>query len=835
MAESLAGLARVAYETTGLSEFRADNDAAERAYRDATGGMSDAAIKLELSQERLRRSLAKGPSASRESARALLSVRQAERELAAQSDRTTRELDQQQRALGRLTRGAAAGSGIFRGFGRTIAFASGTFLAGGGLVYGLRQALEVGSNLNEQTTKTRAVFGSASREVERFAKSALGQANDQALETASSIGALLRPVGVVEKDAARVSITLTKLGTDLSSFYNTDVSSALEAIRSGLVGESEPLRKYGVQLSEARVQARALAESGKDNAKQLTTQDKLYARIGIILKDTTIAHGDYARTVGGAANQEREFQKNLRNTEAVIGGALQPAYRGLLRDVNKWLGSEENQKRLQRDVNEVIKTGTGIVKGFAAAIRRVHEVTGPLVESIGGVEKAVELAFGAALLLKIRRAATSMGLIATSSATASAKGIADAAAFGRAWDVATRPRTLVVNTPGGGVATGAPTTGAPTTTGGRGRFGRRRGVAERINDFGNPPAPRTGPQIPGGNIAGFILSGIALTQSGEQQQAQAAYDPRTDTFHLVLNGRELMEIPEDVARKSDPALYAKVLRYRLSLGGPRPDEGTRGAITNRATPRRPRTTTGGRGTSTTAPTPRTLLDIQTDLARARTTAGTSDDQRFLTEERNLLRSRIAFLEGRKNLTDKSKQELQRLYGELGQAQSQLDGFAEAREQALDDARERRHKQAVAAQKRRTARAKARQEALLRQRLEDARSLSIGAEKQVSSRFPLGEDRLKRIDPEDLKKKDPEADKIDQLRQELGSLFRDFMTWQVDLLRNGSNVMGGNLSSSVMEQLMMSGNLERTRQTRAIEKLAAGTGPRRHLDDAVMGW
>ncbi len=522
---NLAGVARVAF-SADTGEFNRDVAQAESRYRAATGDMSDAAIKLELANERLRRSLARGPAAAQSQARALLGVRSAERELTQETNRNTLAIDRNQRSLGRMSRGALAGSGAFGGLARSLAFASSGFLGGAGLVYGLRQALSASSNLAEQTNKTRAVFGSASAQVERFAKNALGLANDQALETASSLGALLRPVGVIEKDAARVSIGLTKLGTDLSSFYNTSVADALTAIKSGLVGESEPLRRYGVQLTEARVQALALAQSGKENVKALTAQDKALARVAIIYKDTGLAAGDYARTIGGVANQQREAQKNFRDTSIAIGQTLTPAYQGLLTAVNDYLGNAENQKRIQEQVNDAVKTGEQVVRGLAGAFKIVKGAVEPVIAALGGVENTVKALGLLWAGLKVKAALGFAGT-ALASRTTSGRMVVDAGVAGRAWDIATRPRNMVVTTVGGGVpgGTGGPILGPngrplpsqpPPVSRGRGLLrgvGRLGGGALGLLGLANPVT-----------ATGVAFGASFLYNRGERAKEKAKWD-----------------------------------------------------------------------------------------------------------------------------------------------------------------------------------------------------------------------------------------------------------------------------------------------------------------------
>src|SRR6185369_14392827 len=124
----LAGLSRVAFEATGVGETTRDIEKVEQVYRSSTSEMSDSAIKYELAQQRLQRTLRRGPSAAREQANAELALRRAERELRGETDALGRSVNRTQGEVGRFSRGALAGSGVFRGLGRSIAFASGAFL-----------------------------------------------------------------------------------------------------------------------------------------------------------------------------------------------------------------------------------------------------------------------------------------------------------------------------------------------------------------------------------------------------------------------------------------------------------------------------------------------------------------------------------------------------------------------------------------------------------------------------------------------------------------------------------------------------------------------------------
>jgi hypothetical protein len=295
----------------------------------------------------------------------------------------SRSTDRFNRSVGQASRGAIAGTLAFRGLGRSVAFASAAFLGGAGLTAAIRGSISAATNLQEQTSKSGVVFGRAASQVQRFADDALGLARDQALETASAFGALFRPLGLTENQAASLSVQLTKLGVDLSSFSNTPLPDALAAIRSGLVGESEPLRRYGVLLSEARVQQEALTQTGKTNVTQLTNQEKVLARVSLIMRDAQQASGDYERTSGGLANQQRELSKNIRNLQIQLGEALIPVVLKIVKRTNQWLENTEN-------TDKVVAAFEGTLNVFVSTAEVTINVVDRLADAFGGLQSTID-------------------------------------------------------------------------------------------------------------------------------------------------------------------------------------------------------------------------------------------------------------------------------------------------------------------------------------------------------------------------------------------------------------------------------------------------------------
>lgn len=343
---------------------------------------------LQAEYTRVARSATAG---SAEQAAAAKLAADASRRLERTTASTTRELDRSGRSfrffgtnVDRGARGILVGSGALGRLGRAATFASTAFIGGAGITFAIRSSSAAASNLAEQSSKAAVVFGRSANIVQDFARNSLGLATDEALASAAAFGALLRPLGITEGAAARTSTRLVQLALDLSSFSNVPIADSLQAIQSGLVGEVEPLRRFGILLSEARVQQEALAETGKRHVKQLTNQEKVQARLTLIFRDSAQAQGDFARTQGGLANQQRILQANIRDLEGAIGTGLNPAILDVTKRLNVWLGDTENQKRVQRDVTEAVRISTTIIKDFASVAKEA-------ADAVGGFKNLLEI------------------------------------------------------------------------------------------------------------------------------------------------------------------------------------------------------------------------------------------------------------------------------------------------------------------------------------------------------------------------------------------------------------------------------------------------------------
>jgi hypothetical protein len=234
-----------------------------------------------------------------------------------------------------LARGLQKAESQLQAFGKkTEAAARVATVALAGIGAAAFSVTQSASDLNESISKSNVIFGDSAQAIQNWAKTtdqALGLSQVAALEAAGNFAILGQSAGLTGTDLTVFSKDLTTLAADLASFNNTSVDEAITALAAGLRGESEPLRRFGVLLSEAEVQAKALEMGLAGSIKEITNQDKVLARNALILEQTTIQQGDFARTSEGAANQQRILAAEIENTKAQLGEGLLPAYQDLLK------------------------------------------------------------------------------------------------------------------------------------------------------------------------------------------------------------------------------------------------------------------------------------------------------------------------------------------------------------------------------------------------------------------------------------------------------------------------------------------------------------------------
>jgi len=255
------------------------------------------------------------------------------------------------------------------------------------------------SNLQEAQAKVTAVFGDQAKGILAWSKttsSAIGISSRSALDAVGTYGNLFQAFGITRVESAKMSKTLVELAADIASFSNVPIQEVIDALRSGLSGETEPLKRHGVALTEDRLKIEARNLAIYDGVGALNASQKAEAAFALIMRDTALAQGDVARTAGGLANQKKFLAAQVEDLSGTFGAVLLPVMVNVV-------GVIRNQvlPNIQKFI-EAFKTlspnaiVTGIQIGFFAA------ALGPAMIAVGYMIKLV-MGLAAAFQFLIKR------------------------------------------------------------------------------------------------------------------------------------------------------------------------------------------------------------------------------------------------------------------------------------------------------------------------------------------------------------------------------------------------------------------------------------------------
>lgn len=337
-------------------------------------------------------------------------------------DKSTAHAKKFDNDLGKIGRGAVGGSGLFRGLGRSLAFASTAFLGGFGLVAAIRASVEEFSNMEQAAAQTNAVIkstggvaGVTAEHVNELAEKMANLTGTSASEIHAAENLLLsfsniRDVAGKNNDvfdqASKAALDLSaRLGTDLHSAAIT-VGKALQDPVRGL----QSLTRAGVLLSKSQQQlVRHLVATGDTLGAQKLLLRQIRQFSGGAAEVTTLS-ASFA-----------VLKNNALDLGAKITGNLQPALQNVLDRANKWITNLHNQERIMRAASDAGHVLADVFNKAKGALEGLNKVTGSAkhtAELLLGIFVAYK---GLRLVQTLASIATDFGLVGTAAATSTAE------------------------------------------------------------------------------------------------------------------------------------------------------------------------------------------------------------------------------------------------------------------------------------------------------------------------------------------------------------------------------------------------------------------------------
>ena len=265
------------------------------------------------------------------------------------------------------------------------------------------------SDMQEAVNKVEVAFGNAADSVKSWSSTTLnsiGLAQGTALDMAALFGDMATSMGYSQDAAAQMSMALVNLAADLASFKNIGIDQASTALKSIFTGETESLKELGVVMTQANLEAYALAEGYTTAYTAMDQAQQVAVRYQYVLANTQNAQGGFARTSDSTANQLRIFRESLKEAAATAGDELLPVITPIIGKLNELIQTfgdldEGTQKA-------VVQTGL-----FLAAL-------GPMLKVTGGITTAVKAGITVYQTLRTVMAANTA---ATTAATAAQTGL----------------------------------------------------------------------------------------------------------------------------------------------------------------------------------------------------------------------------------------------------------------------------------------------------------------------------------------------------------------------------------------------------------------------------
>jgi hypothetical protein len=262
----------------------------------------------------------------------------------------------------------------------------------------LGKSVGAASDLTESVNAVNVAFGQSAAGILAFGETAatsLGTSQVEFNNAAVRFSAFADRIVGSGNDASKFIADISVRASDFASVFNIEVAEALGVFQSGLAGEAEPLKRFGINLLDNEVKTYAAANSIGELGRQLTETEKVQARYGLLMQETAKTAGDFANTSDGLANSMRIMKAEIADTQARIGRELLPVLEAVIPVIREMI-SEFGDKLLVA-VKAV---------DWESLIRSVVDFTVFLVENIETIGKTIGIIFALNTAFKLMAVAS---------------------------------------------------------------------------------------------------------------------------------------------------------------------------------------------------------------------------------------------------------------------------------------------------------------------------------------------------------------------------------------------------------------------------------------------
>ena len=255
-----------------------------------------------------------------------------------------------------------------------------------------KDSVDAASALEESANAVSTTFNAASSDIAALAEEA---AQKYGLSQRAFNELAVGFSGFADKitgEGGNISATIDDMATrvaDFASVHNLELSEAATKFQSALAGETEAMRRYGIDVSAAAVEQYALAAGLVESKSEMTEAIKVQARYGLLMQETDQWAGDFAATADGLANSQRILAANIEDLQAQLGQHLIPALSETTSQMNELLGIAKDLKLVDLG-SEFAKWADVSPRGFQSRFQELRDAATSTKFSLEDFDGSVE-------------------------------------------------------------------------------------------------------------------------------------------------------------------------------------------------------------------------------------------------------------------------------------------------------------------------------------------------------------------------------------------------------------------------------------------------------------
>lgn len=292
----------------------------------------------------------------------------------------------------------------FRGLASTIGKFYATYWLVMRAVGKLGSTVDLASQLTEVQNVVDTTFGDMASKVDDFTKTSIqdfGMSELTVKQISSRFQALGTSVGITSQQVANgtavankalmsqnntlykttdsmadMSLNLTRLAGDMASFYDVDQADVAKSLQSIFSGTIAPLRRYGLDLTQATLSEWAMKNGLDANIKSMTQAEKVLLRYNYVMANTQAAQGDFAKTANTWANSVRVLKQEFQAWGSIIGSVVINALKPFVQALNKVMLKVISFTRTVADALGAIFGWTIEISGRGSTVDGMEDIAG---------------------------------------------------------------------------------------------------------------------------------------------------------------------------------------------------------------------------------------------------------------------------------------------------------------------------------------------------------------------------------------------------------------------------------------------------------------------------